>query len=308
MTMFSSRRDFLLRAGSLATAATLAPKHLLAAPSASRNIRFGYTAMTWGDAEKQAVDDISDLGYPGIQFRNNAVAEFKPTELKELLAKHNLTFVALSSGEVDLDARSEAEEIAKHVANAKFVKESGGLYLQVLDKLKSYPRSSSVEECKRLGKLLSKIGEQTADLGIPLGYHNHMNTLGEHPESVDIILESSSPRFVKLQLDTAHAVAGGGDPAKMIEKHRERLLFLHLKDVVDYPMSATNTKYPFQWVELGAGKVDIKAVFTALQKVDFTGWAVVELDRVPDAAKTPKQCALTSRDYLERTIGAKVRK
>ena len=93
----------------------------------------------------------------------------------------------------------------------------------------------------------------------------------------------------------------------MIEKHGKRLLFLHLKDVVDYPMSATNTKYPFQWVELGAGKVNLPAVFAALQKVNFAGWAVVELDRVPDPAKTPKQCAMTSRDYLERTIGAKVR-
>jgi inosose dehydratase len=95
------------------------------------SIRFGYAAITWGNEERRAAEDIAAAGYPGIQFRANTVTEFKPAELKELLAQHKLTFVALSSGEVSLD-EPEAEQIAKHVANAQFVKDSGGLYLQLL--------------------------------------------------------------------------------------------------------------------------------------------------------------------------------
>jgi inosose dehydratase len=64
-----------------------------------------------------------------------------------------------------------------------------------------------------------------------------------------------------------------------------------------------NAKYPFQWVELGRGKVDLPAVFAALDKVRFKGWAIVELDRVPDPSRTPKQCAEISRDYLNRKLG-----
>jgi len=268
------------------------------------DIRFGYTAMTWGSAERQAMDDISALGFPGIQFRVDAVTEFKPAELRELLAQHKLTFVALSSGEVSLDA-PEADEISKHVANAQFVKESGGLYLQVLDQLKPYPRTVTPEECKKLGKLLTEIGKHTSGLGIPLGYHNHMNMIGEHPANLDLILENSDPRYVKLELDTAHLVAGGGDPAKMIERYYDRLLFLHIKDVVDLPMTS-KMKYPFQWVELGRGKVDLPAVFAALDKVGFHGWAVVELDKVPDPSRTPKECAIISRDYLTKKIGVEI--
>jgi inosose dehydratase len=50
------------------------------------------------------------------------------------------------------------------------------------------------DECKRLGKLLTEIGKRTADLGIPLGYHNHMNTISEHPANLDLILENVDPK------------------------------------------------------------------------------------------------------------------
>ena len=196
--------------------------------------------------------------------------------------------------------------MAKHTANAKFVRDTGGLYLQVLDQLKPWPRKVTVDECKRLGALLTELGKRTADIGIPLTYHNHMNTISEHPENLDMVMESSDPRFVKLLLDTAHSVAGGGDPTAAVRKYHERMIFVHLKDVVDIPADTPKAKYPFEWVELGRGRVNLPAVFVALAEVNYQGWAVVELDRVPaKAVRTPKECALINRKYLEEKIGAK---
>jgi len=300
MPFYQTRRTFL---ATLAAAAAASALPSFAAQKYS-GVHFGYTAMTWGDNERQAINDIAGVGFSGIQFRANAITDFKTAELKDLLALHKLTFVALSSGEVSLD-KPVADEIAKHVANAQFVKDAGGLYLQVLDQLKPYPRVVTPEECKQLGKVLTEIGKRTADMGIPLGYHNHMNTISEHPANLDLVLENSDPRYVKLELDTAHSVAGGGDPAKTIERYHDRLLFMHIKDVVDVPMTA-KMKYPFQWVELGRGKVDLPAVFVAIDKVHFHGWAVVELDKVPDPSRTPKECAIISRDYLTQKIGVKI--
>jgi inosose dehydratase len=302
MNMQHTRRTFVAGLGAIATTAALPS---FAAPAHSKGIRFGYTAMTWGNEERQAIDDIAAVGFPGIQFRANAVADFKPAELKELLAQNKLTFVALSSGDLSLDAPAP-DQIEKHVANAKFVKDSGGLYLQILDQLKAYPRSATPAECRRLGQLLTELGRRTADLGIPLGYHNHLNTLSQSPANLDLILENSDPKYVKLELDTAHLVAGGGDPAKAIENYHDRLLFLHLKDVRDIPSDTPKAKYPFEFVELGRGRVDLPAVFAALHKVDFHGWAVVELDRVPDKSRTPKESATISKTYLEQKLGIKV--
>jgi inosose dehydratase len=171
--------------------------------------------------------------------------------------------------------------------------------------LKPYPRTVTAEECQRLGKLLTAIGKRTADLGVPLAYHNHMNTIGERPVDIDRLFEASDPKYVKLLLDTAHSVAGGGDPAEAVRKYHDRLMFVHLKDVVDSPMDTPGAKYPFKWVELGRGKVDLPAVFAALDQVKFHGWAVVELDRVPEKSSTPRQSAMISRKYLEEKIGVK---
>jgi inosose dehydratase len=42
-----------------------------------------------------------------------------------------------------------------------------------------------------------------------------------------------------------------------------------------------------------------------MHEVKFRGWAVVELDAVPDKVRTPKESALINRKYLE-SIGVQV--
>jgi inosose dehydratase len=273
-------------------------------PPGPSEIHFGYAAITWGGNDRQAINDVSALGFRGIQIRSNAVEEFGTAQaLRDLLEKHNLTFVALSSGGVNIDG-VQAEEVAKHAAHAKFLHDAGGLYLQVTDD-RPKNRAITSADYKRLGQLLTEIGKRTADLGIPLGYHNHMGSLGEHPEEVDQILEATDPRYAKLELDVAHYFQGGGDPVKCIEKYSDRMLFLHIKDVEKLP-GATEPKKSYRFVELGHGQVDLPAIFKALQKVNFRGWAIVELDDVPDKSRTPKECAAISKKYLEENLGIKV--
>src|SRR5262249_55959247 len=301
------RRDFLLGMG-VAAAATATPSFagrplLMAVPlypprdlsyfdtpisPAPSEIHFGYASITWNENDRQAIDDIAALGFPGIQLRANVIKEFgSPAELRDLLERHHLKMVALSSGGVRIDPAVEAEEIAKHAEHAKFVHDVGGLYMQVTDE-RPKDRAVTSADYVRLGKLITEIGKRTADLGVTLGYHNRMGTLGQSPEEVDEILQAADPRYAKLELDVAHYFQGGGDPVKAIEKYADRLLFLHIKDVDPLPASE-NSKRAFRFVELGRGRVDLPAVFAALQKVNFRGWAIVELDAVPDKTRTPKE-------------------
>ncbi len=80
---------------------------------------------------------------------------------------------------------------------------------------------------------------------------------------------------------------------------------MHIKDVEPLRGNA-DAKHPYRFVELGRGKVDIPAVFDALHQVDFRGWAIVELDAVPDTARSPKESALISKKYLEEKLGVTV--
>ena len=323
MAFYIPRREFLTSLGVM-TAATALPAipgfASLAQPlyppmdlsyfdtpitPAPADILFGYASITWDGNDRQAIDDIAALGFHGIQLRSNVLKEFvSAAELRDLLEKHQLKMVALSSGGVRIDPAVEAEEIAKHTANAKFAHDVGGLYLQVIDE-RPKDRAITAADYKRLGQLITEIGKRTADLGVSLGYHNHMGSLGERPEEVDQILQATDPRYAKLELDVAHYFQGGGDPAKAIEKYGDRLLFLHIKDVEPATENA-DAKRPYRFVELGRGKVSLPAVFDALHKVNFRGWAIVELDAVPDKTRTPKESGAISKKYLEEKLGVTI--
>lgn len=287
-------------------AAALLPKIELTVGGQSK-IRLGYAAITWEGNDVQAIKEIAELGFRGIQLRSNILKEYgeRPGALRTLLAEHKLEMVALSSGGVRITPGTADEEITKHVQNAKFVAAVGGRYLQVTDSARPKDRKPEVAEFRQLGRLLSEIGKRAADHGIPLGYHNHMASLGEAPDEVDRIMDAADPRYVKLELDIAHYFQGGGDPVKAIQKYRERLLFLHIKDV-EHLTTADSRGNSYRFVELGRGKVDVAGVFAALKKINFNGWAVVELDSVPDKARTPKESADISKQYLLK-LGLNVR-
>lgn len=267
---------------------------LTPAPS---EIHFGYASITWGGNDRQAIEDIAAVGFHGIQLRSNSIAEFgSPAAVRDLLTQHELKFVALSSGDLLSDSVSAKKSIAEHAAHAKFLRDAGGLYLQILDS-RPKGRVAVPDDYKQLGKALTELGKRTADLGIPLGYHNHMGSLGERPEELDQIMAASDPRYVKLELDIAHYFQGGGDPVKAIEKFSDRLLFLHIKDVEQVSKSV------YRFVELGHGLVDVPAVFESLNKVGFRGWAVVELDEVPENAHSAKEAAAANKEYLHEKLG-----
>jgi hypothetical protein len=130
-----------------------------------------------------------------------------------------------------------------------------------------------------------------------------MNAIGERPDEVKWILDAADPQFVKLELDIAHYQMGGGDPVKAIHQYKDRLLFLHIKDLeTPIPGATGDLSRSYRFVELGRGKVNVKGVLKALEDVKFEGWAVVELDRVPDNARTPRESAQICKSYLE-TVG-----
>jgi inosose dehydratase len=307
-----TRRDFI-HVGRAVVVCSLLPAPIMKAfaPPAPADIRFGYASITWDGKDRQAIEDISALGFPGIQLRANAIAEFdnNPAALRELLDAHKLKMVALSSGNLDTENPPEME-IAAHLARAQFAKNAGAIYLQVIG-ARPKGRDPVRADYEKMGKLLTELSKRTLDIGVQVGFHNHMGFLAERPEEVDWIFESTDPRYAKLELDVAHCVQGGGDPVKMMTKYSDRLLFMHLKDVrtVTPPAAgagATAAPKNYQFVELGRGRVDFPAIFAGMVKINYHGWAIVELDAVPDPAQTPKECAEISKKYLADKLGYKI--
>jgi len=318
--MSTSRRAFLAglaSAGVLAAAPRTARASLAADPlyppmdlsafdlplhRGETDIRLGCSAITWSDNAAQAIADIDADGFAGIQLRSPTLDQYPdPHALADLLAQHKLAFVALSSGVASLDPTVRQSQLETHLKHAHYVHEAGGLYLQLIASEARPAQKFTAADYKLQGQLLTEIGKRISDYGIRLGFHNHMNSVGQRPEAIDAILEASDPNYVYFELDVAHYLQGGGDPAAAIRKYGRRILFMHFKDVKDAPTSSG-----YEWQELGQGRVDFAAVVAALDEVHFRGWGIVELDRVPSGSNlSPKDANEMSLRYLHDKIGVR---
>jgi len=295
-----SRRKFLSHLGLATISLPLFSCTAVNALTSNRisGLKIGYSAITWGGNDVQAMKDISALGFKGIQLRSNILKEYgkRPEEVKELLKLYNLDFPMFSSGNANINTGNDEAVIQMHLDNANFVKSVGGKFIQVTNSSRPKEGAPSQADLKKYAGLLNEIGKRTKDIGIQTTYHNHMHQLGETPQEVELILENCDDDNVKFLLDIAHYHQGGGDPVKAIRQYKNRLKALHLKDV--RPKGGSDSK-AYTFVELGQGKVDLSGVFNALDEIKFKGWGIVELDAVPEKEKSPRQCAEITRAYLK---------
>jgi inosose dehydratase len=306
MTQGFSRRTFL---GSAVAAALPWPRGAYAARELA--VTLGYAAITWGEDTQAAITDVAAVGFRGIQLRSKDLTKLgeQHDAIKALLEKNKLELMCFSSGNIGAAAAADAkraELLELHVKNARFVKAMGGRHMQVTA-TRPVGRAATALEFERLADFMNELGSRTSDLGVRIAYHNHMDDFGEAPDDVARVLELTECRYVDFLLDIAHYKQGGGDPAAAVLRHEDRLALVHLKDVRDVEPKADpatgKTGKPYQFVELGRGRVDVPAVMAALKKIAFRGPLVIELDSVPDAGRTPKQCAETNKAYVMDKLG-----
>jgi inosose dehydratase len=293
------RREFV----SLLAASWISPSWISrlkpGAADGAAGIKLGYAAITWGGDDPKAIEDVSAVGFKGIQLRASAFDRWgkTPADLKALLAKNRLAFPVLSSGNLNYQPADVAANIDMHLTHARFVRDAGGEMLQVIDE-KPKGRDVTSDDYQRLADAMNTLGTRTKALGVPLVYHHHMNSTGEPPAAIEAILRACDAAAVGLLFDIAHYQQGGGDPLAFIRQYGKAIKVVHLKDV--RPIDAVPG---YQWVELGRGRVNVKGCVEALKANGFDGWAIVELDRVVDPAGTPIASAQANRAFVVNQLG-----
>ena len=210
-----------------------------------------------------------------------------------------------SCSKAKLDPARTKDETAEFRNYAAFFKSLGGHYLQVTDG--GHPdQKYSADEIKRFGAEMNALGEAAQGYGLTLGYHPHFGTLGETREGLGRVLESTDPRYVKLIADVAHLALGGADPVEVIQTYRQRLIFLHFKDVRKDVAElarkdrnlARHVKYRF--CEIGRGVVDFPRVVEALRGLDSPHWIIVELDGYEVPPGGPAESARVNKEALQK--------
>lgn len=113
-----------------------------------------------------------------------------------------------------------------------------------------------------------------------------------------------------LCLDTGHHAYRGGDPVAFIQKHAQRLEYLHLKNVDRQKLAEINARgVPMAvataegvFCEPAFGIVDFQLLRQALERINFLGFAIVEQDMYPAPFDKPLPISRRTRAYL-REIG-----
>jgi len=122
--------------------------------------------------------------------------------------------------------------------------------------------------------------------GLRAAVHPHAGSYLEFEDELERLVDETD---LGLCLDTGHLVFAGADPVALIERHAERLVHLHLKDVAAAVLADVVAQRLDFWVAidrgvfcpLGEGAVDVAGVLGALDRAGYEGFATLEQDRVP---------------------------
>ncbi|MEV3972849.1 myo-inosose-2 dehydratase [Streptomyces sp. NPDC050698] len=186
------------------------------------------------------------------------------------------------------------------------------VHLQGLS-LRSNKPEFTDEQWEDLCRGLNQIGKIAAGQGFTLAYHPHMGTGVQSEQDVDRLMAETDPRLVGLLLDTGHLTWAGADVLGIIERHRQRIAHVHLKNIrgsirADRTLAAGSFR---EYVEAGIftvpgdsdGDIDFDTVLKALRPGDtYRGWLVVEAEQDPRGGHPPLHHAQTARDYLTRVL------
>jgi inosose dehydratase len=289
------------------------------APCSWGVLEFESTALAPGP--DQVLDEIARTGYVGTELGDWGFLPTDPIALTRALITRSLALVgafvpvALSNPE----AHAAGERLA--IDTAKLLAASGERPLVVL----SDATAAVPARTLKAGRITSADGLPPKDwqvlaagaerialavlsaTGLRTVFHHHCATYVETPEEIDTLMTLTSPRILGLCLDTGHATYGGGDPAAILNRHRDRIWHVHFKDCspdvaaearadgLDYVAAVRRGLF----CELGRGSVDFSAVIAALRRMRYDGWIVVEQDVLPSMG-TPAESAARNRDFLRR--------
>jgi len=146
----------------------------------------------------------------------------------------------------------------------------------------------------------------TNDFGLAVSIHPHAAGYVDFQPEVERLLDEVDDSDLGLCLDTGHFTYAGGDPVEFMSTHRDRLRYVHFKDIdpeVKADVIANRTGF-YQacgqgiFCPLGHGEVDFDAVRDLLIDIGYDGWCTVEQDCDPDGDTSPLDDAIVNRGYL----------
>jgi sugar phosphate isomerase/epimerase len=134
---------------------------------------------------------------------------------------------------------------------------------------------SNLDAYRRIADRLNRAGEAASRAGLRFAYHNHAFefTPMENRLPYDVLLESTDPAHVLLELDLYWITKGGQDPLAYFARWPGRFRLVHVKDSAGPP--------EHRMADVGAGTIEWARIFAQRKQAGIEHF-FVEHDDPPD--------------------------
>ncbi len=268
-------------------------------------IRFGTNPIAWTNDDdrrigahislEQCLREASEIGFDGIEKGHRMPDD--PQALRDTLDPYGLTFVSgwYSLNLLDHDVAAEKAVIQPqldllkaHGSTVCIACETSNAIHGRDDVPLSQKPVMTEEQWDRFTGSVEQIAQYCKDQGIDLVYHHHMGTVVQSEEEIDRFMAMTGPA-TKLLMDTGHAYFAAADPLALVERHADRILHFHAKNVrPDIMRQVQDEDLSFlEGVRRGVftvpgdpdGGVDFAPVLAALAGHSYQGWLVIEAEQ-----------------------------
>lgn len=260
--MSQTRSTFIKTLGLSASALMLAPltsesAHQRADVPQSTGLRLGLASYTLRSLNLDDVIKVSKrLGLNSIALKSmHLPLEASADELKAMAAKVRDAGIRLyGAGVIYMKNEQEVETTFKYAVAAQ------------LEMIIGVPNH----------ELLPLVNEKVKATNIKLAIHNHGpgDEMYSSPNDVYAKIKDLDKR-IGFCIDIGHVIRIGQDPIALIEKYKDRLYDLHIKDVDRAIAEGTP-------LEIGRGIIPIPKVIKALKKINYQGVMAIEYEKDGD--------------------------
>ena len=251
--------------------------------------------VVWRGIEESA-RKAADFGYDGIELALRSAEQVEARAFAALLRAHGLACPCLSTGQVfaasglyftteDPEKRTAVRRVFKGLID--LASELGALVN--LGRARGFvaPGETRAQAIARFGEVAGEMAAYAQGRGVrlvlePINRYesNFINSLAEGAALLDTLALPG----LALMPDLFHMNIEDRSLGGELERHADQIAYLHLAD--------SNRLAP------GQGHTDFTAVFAALKRMRYQGWAAVEILPNP----TPDRAARQALDYLRPLV------
>ena len=239
-----------------------------------------------GDLEKDVpgtLKKIKDLGFTYVEGFDAPYIVGNPDAFKSQLDAAGLKMFALHWNNLS-DWRKDPTVIMETA------KKLGAHYTGIAWLKESKADTVTLDVVNEAADILTKACPQAQASGLQLYYHIHgyeLQPMDDQKTFFDSFVSRIDYNCVRLEMDVFWVTYAGQDPVKFMDKYRDGVELLHVKNMADHVSTGVFTGADFMppdmpadnWVPLGKSKkIDYKSVFQKGREIGVK-WYILEMDK-----------------------------